>query len=183
MELICLETMENKYFKKDDLLVGKKYLVYAMEIDSNGKLFYYLINEKQKKTSGCPFWNPYPSELFSIIDHRISRYWTFNNYIDAEDKTYSKKIFAIPEWSTDPVDFYTKFLDNDFQIVNIFNTYKEKMDLEFPDEYNKKYAVLIKDKWLQCSQCDEAWSDDSTLAMVRCPGCGGILNNPNHSLY
>ncbi len=181
MKLICINQPQGKYFKKDSLTLNKEYLVYAMEFKISG-LFYYIIDEDHQNVNGCPFWNPYPDNCFSIVDHKISHHWIFNNYLDSENTSYDKKIFAIPEWAINPINFYTKLVDNDPGTIDTFLKYKKYMELEFPNTKITAKALLLKENWLQCSKCNEAWEDFSNLGMVQCENCKEILHNPRYLL-
>ncbi len=155
------------------LKIDKDYVVYAMTI-KNGYVWYYLCNE-----NFCyyPVWSPSP--LFEIIDHKLSRYWVFSykkgiNYIKAFPR------WAYPEWAENP-DYYDKLTDGDKKEVNIFKTYKELMDLEFPDYCTIEWAQVGDQEWLICPKCINAWeSRNNKNALVRCPNCETILNNSRY---
>jgi len=158
--------------------IEKEYLVYALEI-FDGYVFYFICDEERSCNSPCPFWNPYPAELFEISDGRLSQYWIYNNYQD-EDPTYNKIIIAVPEWAKNPISFYSKFIDRNQKEVNYFKKYKKQMDLEFPDPDVRQSAAILNQSWVVCPDCGEVWESKSNLALVQCPKCNVVLNNPEY---
>jgi hypothetical protein len=155
------------------LKLDKEYIVYSMTINS-GYAWYYVCDEN---FTYYPIWKPCP--LFEIVDNGISHYWIFSykkgiNYIKAH------AIWAYPEWASDP-DYYDKLTDGDEKEVSIFQAYKERMDLEFPNSAISSIAEIGDDKWLICPKCMEAWqTTNSKDALVKCPKCQTILNNPRY---
>ena len=41
-----------------------------------------------------------------------------------------------------------------------------------------KRALLIQERWLMCPDCSEAWKPSSCDAMIICPACDQLLQNP-----
>lgn len=155
------------------LKIGKDYNVYAMTIH-DGYAWYYIYNEY---SFYYPVWNPCP--LFEIVDGRISRYWVFS-YKTAVDYFKAYALWIYPEWAND-LDYYDNFKDENEKETTIFKAYREKMDLEFPDSSISQAAELIDSDWLFCPLCVDAWqySDDKD-ALVKCPRCQQVLNNPHY---
>lgn len=176
-KLLELQPSLKKYLSFP-LKINKEYLVYTLEIQ-HGYAWYFICDEERNCNSPCPFWNPHPAVLFEITDGRLSQYWRYNNYID-NDPSYNKIIFAIQEWAINPVVFYTKFVDRQKNEVEIFRKYKDLMDREYPNASIKDAALQIERDWLMCPKCDEAWESKSILALVKCPKCFSLLNNPNY---
>jgi len=154
------------------LIEGKEYIVYAIK-ELHSHIWYCIFDED---SISCPRWNPYP--LFEITDPRLSRYWVF-----AFDQSESKKtpVISFSEWTQDPY-FYTHLFEatsSQDPTVLLFNTYKELMDLEFPDPSITLTAKTGDKDWLICPHCIDAWQSSSTHnAMVRCPNCKNIQHNP-----
>lgn len=120
----------------------------------------------------------YPASLFSVIDHHLSRYWIFSN-IEGE---VLFPAFLFPEAFND-VYFFDKLTDGEEFEVHIFKKYKELMDLEFPDVEITQIAQIGDEKWLICPDCIDAWEHVSAIdALVRCPKCQKIWNNPRYSI-
>lgn len=59
------------------------------------------------------------------------------------------------------------------------NTKLLKM-LESPDSKISIEAKDLKDNWLMCPICIDAWQTESKAAMVMCPTCKSIMHNPRY---
>jgi hypothetical protein len=151
----------------------KEYIVYALWIYVG--YIWYCISDEDK--TFYPMWNP--STLFEITDNRLSRFWVFG--ID-EDNNRKVPFLSFPEWVNDSC-FYEDLVDgnsNDPKAI-IFSKYKEFMDLEFSDSSISDTAQIGDEEWLICPQCMDAWqSTNDKDALVKCPKCQTILNNPRY---
>jgi hypothetical protein len=162
----------NEY--KFPLVVGKSYVVYAMNLWA-GKIRYLVIGE----TNQIPIW--IPSELFEIIDSKLSRYWYYGINLD-DSKNTIESVWGYKEL-TDHSDHFDKLVDWDKTALEIFIQYKELMDLEFPDPEISDIAEMIEEgNWLLCKKCCDAFESRSLDAMIRCPNCGTVLGNPRYSV-
>jgi hypothetical protein len=169
------EIVENYKISYDNFFLkeGKEYVVYALRVYL-GHIWYCICDE------GCdfyPIWNP--SMLFELTDSRLSRYWVFSF-----DEENNRKVpyLSFPEWANDPY-FYTELVDGNATNTHavIFKKYKNLMDLEFPDSSIDEAAQIGDDEWLICPTCMDAWQcSNSEDALVRCPKCQKILNNPRY---
>ena len=154
------------------VLVGKEYVVYGMTLNL-GYIWYYLCDEH---FDYYPVWKP--SSFFEVVDSRLSRYWIYSYQVHPDIETYP--VIAFPEWANN-LDYYDKLTDGDDPEVAIFKTYKELMDLEFPDSSISKAAQIGDAEWLICPLCWEPWQNSEDIdALVRCPKCQKILNNPRY---
>lgn len=155
------------------LKMNKEYLVYAMTIHK-GYVWYCLCDENY---TYHPNWHPCP--LFEVIDGSLSHYWIFS-YNQEVDDIEASSIWAYPEWANDPY-YYDYLFDGGEKEVKTFKRYKELMYLEFPDESITHIAQIGDDEWLICPNCIDAWcSDSSQDALVKCPNCLSILQNPRY---
>ena len=156
----------------------KEYIVYAVW-NYLGYIWYCICD---KNYTFYPFWTP--SMLFKITDNRLSRYWIFE-LRDAYQNENIKKVplLAFPEWANGE-NFYEDLVDgysNDSNAI-IFKKYKELMDLEFPDSSISEVAQIGDVEWLICPKCIDAWeSRNDRDALVKCPKCQIIFNNPRYS--
>lgn len=151
------------------LEIGKEYNVYGMIV--NEEVRYYICETRQ-----ALFPVSRPASLFKILDNHLSRYWIFG-FIEGFKK-YPVWIFS--EWINEPY-FQDSLTDLAEREVQIFKSYKELMDLEFPDSFISEMAQLGDDEWLICTTCIDAWQHSSVKdALVRCPKCRKILNNPRY---
>lgn len=154
--------------------IGKEYTVYGMTI-RDGLIWYYVCD---RCFTYYPRWKP--SSFFNVMDSRLSRYWIysfkkFDNYAQAYP------IITFPEWANEHPDFYDRLTDKDEYEVTIFKSYKELMDLEFPDYSISDIAQIGDDKWLICPMCIDGWqSCNNRDALVKCPKCLRVLNNPRY---
>ena len=152
----------------------KEYIVYAVWVYLD-YIWYCICN---RTNAFYPFW--IPSMLFEIIDHRLSRYWIFG--ID-EDNNKKVPFLSFPEWVNDS-NFYEDLVDGTSNDKNasIFKKYKELMSLEFPDSSISETAQVGDDGWLICPQCIDAWQSEIKIdALVKCPKCETIFNNPRYN--
>lgn len=152
---------------------GKEYVVYAIWIYL-GYIWYCICDEDK---TFYPIWNP--SMLFEVSDNRLSRYWIFT--IDKDDDKKAP-FLSFPEWASD-MNFYEDLVDgnSDDKSAIIFKKYKELMDLEFPDSSISETAQIGDEEWLICPKCIDAWQSKSNRdALVKCPKCKTIFNNPRY---
>ncbi|MBN9378089.1 MAG: hypothetical protein BGO14_01245 [Chlamydiales bacterium 38-26] len=148
--------------------VNKKYTVYGMSQASNN--IWYGVS--LYNTDDYAVW--YPSQLFSIIDSRVSKYWTFSI---KEFPLFKRVIWAFPEWA-DEMSYYDKLVDGEEEEVEIFKKYKLLMDLEFPDPDVSEKATALEDGWVMCPICIDAWQPHSYSGMIVCPKCNHTMHNP-----
>jgi hypothetical protein len=154
------------------LVVGKNYGVYAM-IFWTGRINYLIFDESRP----APF--PMPSELFEIVDSKLSRHWHFN--IDLDDsKSVIRAIWGYKELTDNPTH-YEQLLSWNEAAFEIFACYKEAMDLEFPNPDITDVAEALEGGWFFCPKCNDAWESQLLDALVKCPSCGEILRNPKYS--
>ena len=153
------------------LIVGKEYTVYAVS-EYYQNVWYCICDELY---TYHPMWIPYP--FFELVDNRLSHYWVFSF---KEDSNKNRFFVGFPEWASQ-IEFYDNLADGEEREIQIFKTHKELMDLEFPDSSVSETAQLSDDEWLMCPSCLDAWqSADDRNALVRCPKCQKILNNPRY---
>lgn len=153
---------------------GKEYIVYALRIYL-GYIWYCISDEIDMF---YPCWNP--STLFEISDNRLSRYWIFSTENEEDQK--KSPFFSFPEWANDPY-FYGELIEGNSGDANavIFRKYKELMDLEFPDASISEIAQIGDDEWLICPSCIDGWKTrEDRDALVRCPVCRTVYNNPRY---
>ncbi len=154
--------------------VGAEYTVYAMTVN-NGYIWYYI---SDNMFTYFPRWKP--PFFFEVIDTRLSRYWIYT-YKKFENYTQAHPILAFPEWANNHPDFYDMLSDKNEEETTIFKSYKELMDLEFPDPSISKIAQIGNSELLICPDCINAWeSSDEKNGMVRCPKCKRMMHNPRY---
>ena len=152
---------------------GKEYTVYALSV-FEGCTWYSICDEFY---SFYPKW--YSFEFFKVSDNRPSRFWLvgFN-----EENNKILPFLSFPEWAND-LYFYYALIEgnsNDPQAI-IFRKYKELMDLEFPDSSISDITQIGDEEWLICTQCIDAWQSSNSIdALVKCPKCKTIYNNPRY---
>lgn len=72
-------------------------------------------------------------------------------------------------------------MDGEEKEEEIFKKYRAVMDLEFPNRSVTNKAQIGDDHWLICPVCIDAWEDiDAKQAMVICPKCHEIFQNPRY---
>ena len=152
------------------LKIDKEYIVYSMTIH-DGYAWYVICDEN---FSYHPNWHPCP--LFEIVDNRLSKYWLFF-YGRANEFYLSQTIWAFPEWCHTR-GYFDRLYDAEEKEIEIFEKYRQLMDLEFPDPSILDAAEKIDDEWLLCPFCIDAWQPNSKVGMVVCPECKKTLHNP-----
>lgn len=168
-----LQESKNNVAKKFPLLKEKEYIVYGL--CAREKSIWYCICDENYFF--YPKWHS--DNFFEVIDQRLSRYWLFNYRYENDQKT---PFLSFPEWANND-HFYNDLLDGnggDLEAV-IFRKYKELMDLEFPDPSIIETAQIGDEEWLICPTCLDAWqSKNSQDALIKCPKCQKIYNNPRY---
>jgi hypothetical protein len=145
---------------------------------NRGYVWYYLCRDfDQKHLTLVPFF------LFEIIDPRISRHWVFAplwlDDLEKPDNFFYH--WGFPELVNERY-FYYNLIEWEKKEEEIFASYKEKMDLEFPDSSVTEVAGIGDKEWLMCPHCIDAWFSPSDRdALVKCPNCNTIMNNPRYS--
>jgi hypothetical protein len=158
-------------YEKFPLTIDKEYFVYGLG-ETDGNIWYCIYDDL---CSYYPMWIPFP--FFEIIDDRLSRYWVFS--FD-EEKGKKCPFLGFPEWANQ-LDFYDNLTDGKEQEVQIFKSYKELMDLEFPNSSISEVAQIGDDEWLICPTCIDLWQHhEERDALVRCPKCLKTFNNPRY---
>ena len=164
------EKIKELNFPYENEKIGNIYTVFA--ISNFSGYTSYCIDEELSQ----PMW--YPHILFEIIDPRISRYWIYKLKANLSNKAFP--FFGFSEWVQDP-NFYTNLVDGDVEEMKIFEKYKKKMELEFPNSSIQDKANIGDEQWLMCPYCIDAWEDpDKTMALVVCPKCLKTMQNPRN---
>ena len=150
--------------------VGREYTVYGLLF--TGGALRYLIYEDNL----VPLWHP--ASMFAVVSDRVSRYWRLANWSDSGGYFV---VISFPEITESPLAF-DSLSDGDREALNAFYERKQLADLEFPDPsiQVQEVARLLDGDWLQCPFCADAWQSKSLDALVRCPTCQKISNNPRY---
>jgi hypothetical protein len=168
MKLRCISKSNKNNVFYDFVELDKEYNCYGI-ILIDGEVHFYICDQVHES-----FPVARPADLFEIVDNRLSRYWVFG--IVEGDKKYPTWMF--PEWINEPY-FQDQLTDEEEREVSIFKSYKELMDLEFPDPSISKVAQIAGADWLICPECQEAWNDsNSSAGMLKCPNCSTLMHNP-----
>jgi hypothetical protein len=170
-------TQENETY---DFTPGNEYVVYGITL-KDGYVWYYICDDFNQGLE-----DSYPiivlSFLFEVTDHRLSRYWQFNvfseNSANIEEWRYR---WTFLEWSKE-IYFYYNLMEFEKREQDIFLKWKKLIDLEFPNPKIIITANIGDHNWLMCPQCLDAWNWPSNRdALVMCPNCNTIMNNPRYS--
>lgn len=103
--------------------IGQKSIVYG--IITIKKNLWFLIDIK-----GLKYPMYYPSQLFKILDGRISKYWEIKEFIDRDDDNGKGLKFGFKELIDDEY-FYGELLEDSQKNIEIFNKYRRIMIEEF----------------------------------------------------
>lgn len=139
MKVIC--KINNIYELQDEGKIArlKKYIRLSsgqlnIEIDSTYVVYGIVFRDNAPWYYLCPFEdddcpNPFPAELFDVVENSLSRYWQLSTSDHGEGKVFSTLVFM--EWAID-TSFYERLVDDDPQAVKIFLKYKQLMHQEAP---------------------------------------------------
>ena len=174
MKIKCISNRDYSSFNEESYIKERKeYTTYALSV-FEGSIWYCICDEMY---TFYPRW--YSSIFFKITDNRLSRFW-IGGYRKENDKILP--FLTFPEWVRNPY-FYGELIENNSNDPNaiIFRKYKELMDLEFPDSSISETAQIGDGEWLICPKCIDAWQSKSDRdALVKCPKCQTIYNNPRY---
>ncbi len=151
------------------LTLHKEYIVYGILV-SNAVVRYLIANDYDHVG-----WAP--ASLFEIKCDRASRLWAIA--IRVEPNQYYLRVTFSELTRND--ELYERFLDREPEAQRIFNAWRRLADLEFPDPLVKETATAIEGDWLLCPFCLDAWESKSAAALLECPTCKRVSNNPRYS--
>lgn len=103
------------------LTVGKEYFVYALALQTNAQLWYYIFDD-----DGLYYPFHYPAPMFRVADSRLSRYW---RYAFTPGHLDHIALFAFEEWVSDEY-FYDRLTEGNQEEVSRFRKMKQLMDSE-----------------------------------------------------
>ncbi len=152
------------------LNIFTNYLVYAIEYTESGYERFCILDD-----SGVIYPNSYPSDLFELIDTRLSRFWENGIiYNKLEKPQVFPEIISFKEWRENKY-FQSEMFENTGNANFIFDTYRVIMDLEFCD-YSFPVSSQIDDNLFLCCNCQFATECDNDLEMYKCSNCFTIQN-------
>lgn len=155
----------------EDITIAKTYIVYATAA-LNGYPGYFICDNYRE----YPIWHP--SDFFSIVDSRLSRYWIVS--IKKDDKTTTRLFLSFPEWANEQY-YYNNLIEGEAREMDLFRKYKQLMNLEFPDSAITQAASIGDQEWLICPSCLDAWKNSNCDdALVMCPICHQTFCNPRY---
>ena len=76
--------------------------------------------------------------------------------------------------------FEKEFVNQTINNLNdmVLNILKTSLNQNKTLNNSIKRALLIQERWLMCPDCSEAWKPSSCDAMIICPACDQLLQNP-----
>ena len=149
------------------MIIGKRYIVYAMSALSGRSVQYCLDAERLYEV---------PAELFRLIDGRISRHWGHGQlrYDAGEGCKNSIFLWGYPEWVSSN-DHRLGIVEGQKHALDIFENHRREMELEFATPTVTRTAKTADEDWILCDACADAWQPQNRLdELVRCPSCGTI---------
>jgi hypothetical protein len=106
-----------------------------------------------------------------VIDNRLSRYWLYGESILRTAETAGRPpMLSFPEWIND-IYFFENIVNSVGEAGSVWRKYREKMELEFAPPSLKRTAIVLKDNWVQCEVCAEAWQANADDEVAVCPSC------------
>ena len=108
----------------DGLSKGDEFTVYGMIFRDNAP-WYYIIDGFQ-----MDYPSPYPSDLFNVVDPRLSRFWELATVVESKESAFVSTELVFKEWAEDQL-FYERLVEGYAQEVEKFKQYRALMDSEF----------------------------------------------------
>jgi hypothetical protein len=125
----------------------------------------------------------YQSELFDVIDDRVSQYWVFAPRLPKKiDGNERSAMLAISDWAHNR-KFFDQLVNSDQEAWKIWRKYKSLMEMEFATPGIVRKAEIVGDGWVLCAECINGWKIDTHHEMVKCPSCGTVQIVDRTSLY
>ena len=157
--------------------VGKAYVVYAIELTEPYPRFF--IADETFSTYPVFHFSPF----FKILDPRFSRHWLLEGNRQWEEDFASKnpglpRLITFKEWARTGSLFYENLIDGEPRESALFEKYMRLMDLEFACPEFQKLAIHLRDSWVQCPLCDDAWEANTYDELLECPTCFQIILSP-----
>jgi hypothetical protein len=124
-----------------------------------------------------------PSELFRVVDGRLSRHWIYGHtsFEEGQGRIAHLYLWGYPEY-VESNDHRLALVDGKQSAIRIFKEYRERMVLEFAPPGLQPIAAQVGGGWLQCAACLDAWPTPEFQAeMARCPSCGKLQRRPQDS--
>jgi hypothetical protein len=159
------KTLGEKSGISSELWKGNHYDVNCISI-VKGRVSFYISQESDSVPSS------YPHQFFKIVDSRISQYCGMY-----KKSKKGQLLITFKEWALEN-SFYSNLIDREPRELEIFRTYKRLMLLEFPDPKLKIQGQILKDNWVMCPECNEAWEVFDNSGILICPKCSKYQNNP-----
>lgn len=97
-----------------------EYCVYGIVFRDNSPWYYLCLDEDDESPT------PYPSELFKIVDGRLSSYWRISTE-GSTNGVISSMVFD--EWANES-SFYERLVDGDPSAIELFKNYQSLMNKE-----------------------------------------------------
>ncbi len=135
MKVVCIQNnfqyidkniYQNLGFDSDTVLpieIGQQSIVYAITTIKNN--FWYLVD-----VVGLRYPMYYPYQCFNIVDKRMSKYWQITELPDEYNDNKLGIFIGFNEMINDEY-FYGELLEDNQNIIEIFNNYRKKMIEEF----------------------------------------------------
>ena len=148
---------------------SQTYIVYAIEFNEEGHERFCVLE------SGIIFPSSFPSDLFDIVDTRISKFWdSVDDYKKLEKPKVFPRVISFKEWRENEY-FHGEMVENIGEANYIFSQYQQVMNLEFKDpEYPT--AFKIEDNLFLCCNCNFAIESIDNFEKVKCQQCNTIQN-------
>lgn len=148
------------------MAAGEMHVVCAMFSLEPGVLLYCLDSDKLLHRE---------AEFFEVVDARLSRCWLFSHEFHAQKVAQRNAYYwGYPEFVESHEHRATLF-DGEREAVELYQTYVERLTLEFALPSIVEKARRIDAHWVMCARCDDAWQrPDSADEMLRCPKCGAL---------
>jgi len=158
-------------------LTGDYYIVFSVKL---GNIIEYGLDLEPE--GSLPLF--YHSDLFEIIDDRISRYWVFSpKLLDTASHNARSAMLTISAWAHNRM-FFDQLVNSDETTWNTWRKYKSMMEMEFATPNIKRKAENVGEGWVLCAECANAWKADSdNHEIVKCPSCGTLQVVDRSALY
>ena len=145
------------------LAIGESYDVQAIA-SVNGIVEFQIIS------SQWPYFAP--AALFEIIENGFPDDWVCKVFND--DRL---QMVLGPEFMAKDIESFSATVEMNPPQSDLFWERVKRIESRKP----KGDAKVLLDNWVQCPFCEEAWEVGIEEALVKCPKCSTVLDNPLYS--
>ena len=147
----------------DEVKIGEEYEVHAITVFKGIVKFQIIVWHG-------PFL--YPAVFFDVIDSSFPDDWVCRSF----NNSHLQMVIG-PEFMAKDIESFSATVEKNLPQSDLFWERVKRIESRKP----KGDAKVLLDNWVQCPFCEEAWEVGIEEALVKCPKCSTVLNNPLYS--